>query len=112
MGFVKFDSTACQILRHINVVGPCRHRDIVEDLGLQPRLVGMTLSRLCEAGFIFELGKASIVETGDRSQMRYGLEKPRRKQSFKRLPPAERTARYRARKRVCVKSVFEWRGSV
>lgn len=109
-GFIRFNTTPCEILKFLHSFGPARHRDIVELMELEPRVVGMSLHRLLVHGFIYELGKISILETGERSQMLYGLHKPRRKLKYRPLTTAERTVRYRAYLKLRAPSVFDWRG--
>lgn len=112
-GFVKFQSVACVLLRAFHELGDMRHVDLVEETGLETRLVSTALRRLKQHKFIFKIDLARKYETGERTQQLFGL-KPStdKKMQHKRATEQERMARRRTNLKGQVASVFAFRGQI
>lgn len=51
-GFVRLGTNHHLILKTLLDLGPLRHRDLVEDLGIETRRVSVALAQLARAGLI------------------------------------------------------------
>lgn len=112
-GFVRFGTVAHDILLYLHEHGPARYTDLFEELG-HSRGVSANLRRLRKFGFIYKYDVSPLKETGERTQAVWSLSMPpgyrvRRMRDYKPLTPAERTKRYRERKKKRVSSIWEFR---
>lgn len=109
-GFVKFGTTAHRVLTYIHANGPAGQEELSESL--EARDISTILRRLTEFGFLFKIGRGRN-RPGVRSFAVFSLSNTRSGfRTVRVLTGAERMRDYRARKRVKVPSVFEWRGSL
>lgn len=99
-GFVRFGTTAHMILKHVEEAGECTQESIMGELGLEARLVGMTLTRLVKYKFLRRIGKLDPYEFGVRTQRVLVLfhSKRGKRYDWKKKTGAERTRRYRTQK--------------
>lgn len=110
-GFIRFNSTAHLILMHLHAFGPASHDELTQDL---KRVIGISanLSRLCEHGFVYKVGRAKTTK-GNRSGVVFGLTPSLLAVHRLKLTTAdERVTKYRKAKKLRVSSVFEFRGSI
>lgn len=110
-GFVRFGTYHHRILVAMLQLGPLRHRDVVEDLGLSPGAASVALAQLADARMIHRQPPARAYDTGERTQAVWGLDRYRGPLSVRtvRASAAERQARYRTARRQRVASVWEFR---
>lgn len=110
-GFVRLGTNHHLILKALLDMGPLRHRDLIEELGIEQRRVSVALAQLAESKLIHRHPVAPAYETGDRTQATWGLDRYRGTKPLHtvRVTGYERTKRYRAAKRRRVSSIFEYR---
>lgn len=113
-GFVRLGTTHHRLLVALHQLGPLRHRDLVEELGVESRQVSVAIAQLSRAGCIHRHPAARAYETGERTQAVWALEPYRGSKPLRaaRVPGRERSARYRASRRLRVASVFHFRPGV
>jgi hypothetical protein len=111
-GYVQFGTLAHRILVVLHELGNMRHRDLVEEMpDLLAGCISVALRRLARAGLIHRVGVASAYDTGEKTGSIYSLHPPTHYVRRRRVPGAERAARYRAAQRMRqATSVFAWRG--
>lgn len=108
-GFLRFGTLAHRILVYIHEHGPACHADLCEELG--DTGVATNLVRLCRHGFLFRAGRTR--KPGERSKHLYSLSKSAPPGSLRRISTrAEIDARCRAKRKLRVTSVFDFRGRV
>jgi hypothetical protein len=111
-GFVKFDTLACKILKHMYVIGDTCCVALQEDLQEPLDHVSVAVCRLVRNGFIYDLGKRGRYEVGGWTRKFYSLKKPEKVREYKALPRRKITAAYAARRKVKVPDVFNFRGKI
>jgi DNA-binding transcriptional ArsR family regulator len=113
-GFVRFGTAAHKILLAVHELGRATHAIILEETELEPREVGMNLTRLRECGFLVKLGRVDGYVHNCRTQAMYAIPagKLRKLPEFQNKTAQERTRKLRATKKMKVPSVFNFRGEV
>lgn len=108
-GFLRFGTLAHRILVYIHEYGPACHADLSEELADEG--VSVNLGRLCRHGFLFRAGRTR--KPGERSSHLYSLSKTPAQGSLRRISTrAEIDARCRAKRKLRVSSVFDFRGRI
>lgn len=106
-GFVRFGTNHELVLRALHELGNLCHSDLVEELEIEARRVSVAIAQLAKHGFIHQHPAARQYDTGRRTQAMWGLQPYAGSKSLRpRVPVRERTARYRASRRLRVASVF------
>lgn len=106
-GFLRFGTNHELVLRALHELGNLCHSDLVEELQIEPRRVSVAIAQLARAGFIHQHPAARQYDTGRRTEAMWSLEPYKGTKSLRpRVPPRDRTARYRAARRLRVASVF------
>jgi hypothetical protein len=114
-GFIHFGSQAHAILLHASLTSRFSVHTCMEEFDLTgsraQRTLNNTLRKMVAAKFTYVVG-FSRVDTGKKYAV-YSLQPPRRPvQDLPALSSYERTRLSRARQRVKVPSIFEWRGQI
>ena len=111
--FVEFGTVYHLILKALHEHGPMGGGELTELLEITRNSVGMALFRLKCHGFVFVVDKRSELDTDQRTHEVFSLKRPKTK--FVPPPistPTQRQAKYRAKKRLKVASVFQFRGEI
>jgi hypothetical protein len=113
-GFLRFGTAFHKVLLCVHGAG----RDGITINGLRVELpevearhhLSTTISRLVKYGYIFQRDKVSA--TREKAQWVYTTHKPRNEIAYQRMTNAEKMKACRARKKMRVPSVFDFRGQI
>ena len=109
-GFVQFDTLACDILRYMSIAEYVSQRELQENVSEHAQHISVTLIRLQKYGFIHKVGKDRV--RGERSYAVFSLDPYSKAPYVKTMSGMVRSRIYRAKKRMKVASVFDFRGEV
>jgi len=110
LGFVQFNTLSHRVLTYLSTVRYAGQRQVEEDVGGGARHISTTLTRLHKYGYIHKVGRERA--EGKRSYVLFSLNLNTKAPRVSKQSGLTRSRAYRAKRRLRVSSVFNFRGEI